>query len=98
LDTPNEILPEGVFITETVRGGRAYPSLTSIGTNPTFGPHPLSVETLLVGFRGSLYGLEVAVRFLRKIRPTKAFSSAETLAARIREDCKEARAWFARRG
>ncbi len=98
LETANEILPAGVFITETVRGGRAFPSVTSIGTNPTFGPHPLSVETLLLDFRGSLYRAAVTVRFLHKLRPTRAFSCADFLAARIRRDVEEARAWFARRG
>lgn len=97
VETTSEILPEGVFITETRRGRRVFPSLTSIGTNPTFGPHPLAVETLLLGFRGSLYGAEVAVRFLRKLRPTRTFPSAAALAARIRKDCEAARAWFARR-
>ena len=97
LETPNEILPGGVFITETVRGGRAYPSVTSIGTNPTFGPSPLRVETLLIDFRGSLYGAEIAVRFLQRIRPTRTFPDAAALAARIREDCERARSWFARR-
>ena len=98
LETPNEILPEGVFITETVRGGRIYPSLTSVGTNPTFGPQPLTVETLLLDFRGSLYGAMIAVRFLRKLRPARKFPDAGSLAARIRRDVAEARAWFACRG
>ena len=98
LDTANEILPRGVFITETVRKGRVFPSLTSVGTNPTFGPSPLRVETLLLGFRGSLYGAEITVRFLRKLRPTRTFSGATTLAARIAGDVAAARAWFARRG
>jgi len=97
LETESEILPEGVFFSETVRAGRAYPSLTSIGTNPTFGRNRLSVETLLLDYRGSLYGADVVVRLLRKVRPTRAFPSAEALAARIRKDCAEARAWFARR-
>jgi riboflavin kinase/FMN adenylyltransferase len=91
-------LPEGVFITETVRGGKAHPSLTSIGTNPTFGPHPLSVETLLVDFRGSLYGARITIRFLGKLRRTRTFPDASALAVRIRRDVDEARAWFARRG
>jgi riboflavin kinase/FMN adenylyltransferase len=98
LETANEILPEGVFITRTVVRGRAYPSLTSVGTNPTFGPHPLSVETLLLGFEGSLYGAGVTVRFLKKIRPVRAFADAAALAARIRRDIDEARSWFARQG
>ncbi len=98
LETANEILPEGVFVTETVRGGRTTPSLTSIGTNPTFGPHPLTVETLLLDFHGSLYGNAITVRLLRKLRPIRAFPDAESLAARIGQDVEEARAWFARRG
>lgn len=98
LETENEILPEGVFITETLRKGKVHQSLTSIGLNPTFGPSPLRVETLLLDFRGSLYGEEITVRFLRKLRPTRAFSGAVPLAARIAADVAAARAWFVRRG
>lgn len=98
LDTANEILPGGVFITETVRRGRGHPSLTSIGANPTFGPHPHAVETLLLDYRGSLYGAELTVRFLRKVRPTRKFPDAEALTARIGKDVEEARAYFRTRG
>jgi riboflavin kinase / FMN adenylyltransferase len=97
LETGSEILPDGVFITETVFRGRAYRSLTSVGTNPTFGPHPLTVETLVLGFKGSLYGAAITVRFLKRIRPTRAFPDAASLTARIRRDVGEAQAWFARR-
>jgi len=98
LETGNEILPDGVFVTETVLRGRAYRSLTSVGTNPTFGPHPLTVETLVLGFQGSLYGAVIAVRFLKRIRSTRAFPDGASLTARIRRDIGEAQAWFARRG
>ena len=98
LDPASEILPEGVFITETVGRGRIFRSLTSIGTNPTFGPHPLSVETLLFDYRGSLYGTELTVRFLCRLRPTKKFPDAAILSARIGRDVEEARAYFLARG
>jgi riboflavin kinase/FMN adenylyltransferase len=98
LETANEILPDGVFITRTALRGRTYRSLTSVGTNPTFGRHPLTVETLLLGFEGSLYGATITVRFLKKLRPTLTFAGGDALAARIRRDIEEARAWFARRG
>ena len=98
IDTPNEILPEGIYISETVRGGTAHPSVTSIGTNPTFGPNPLTVETLLLNYRGSLYGSEITVRLLRRLRKPRAFPGAEALAAGIHRDIETARAWFARRG
>jgi len=98
LDTRNEFLPEGVFITETVHKGIIHPSLTSVGTNPTFGPEPLSVETFLLDYRGSLYGSDLAVRFLRRLRPTRKFADAAALASRIADDIAAARLYFGRRG
>jgi riboflavin kinase/FMN adenylyltransferase len=98
LDTGNEILPQGVFITETVHRGTAHRSLTSIGTNPTFGPNPLSVETLLLDHRGSFYGSDLTVRLLRRIRPTRKFADAAALAARIGMDIEEACVYFSRPG
>jgi len=96
LETGNEILPEGVYITETVRGGTVHRSVTSVGPNPTFGPGPLTVETLLLDFHGPLYRAAITVRFLRKVRPTRSFPDAKSLAAQIARDIEEARAWFAR--
>jgi riboflavin kinase / FMN adenylyltransferase len=98
LDTRNEILPEGVYISETVRGKAVHASLTSIGTNPTFGPRPLTVETLLLDFRGSLYGADLAIRLLRRIRPPRKFSGAAALAEGIAKDVAAARVYFGRRG
>lgn len=98
LDTASELLPEGVFITETVRRGRVFRSLTSIGTNPTFGPHALSVETLLLDYRGDLYGTELTIRLLRRLRPPRKFPNASALSARIARDIEEARAYFQARG
>ncbi len=98
LETGNEILPEGVYITETVRGGTVHRSVTSVGPNPTFGPGPLTVETLLFDFHGPLYGAAITIRLLRRLRPTRSFPDAERLAAQIARDIEETRTWFARQG
>lgn len=98
LETANEILPEGIYVSETVRSGTAHRSVTSIGTNPTFGVNPLTVETLLLDYRGSLYGAEITIRLLRRLRPPRAFAGAAALAAAIGRDIATARAWFAGRG
>jgi riboflavin kinase/FMN adenylyltransferase len=95
LRTANEILPDGVFISETVRGTRVYPSVTSIGTNPTFGRHPVSVETHILDRRPRLLDTELTVRLLRKIRPTRRFTDVQSLVDQIRRDVAAARAYFA---
>jgi riboflavin kinase/FMN adenylyltransferase len=95
LRTQNEILPDGVFITEAVWRGRTFPSVTSIGTNPTFGVHPVSVETHILDRRVRIYGAGLTVRLLQKIRATIKFADRSALAARIRTDIDIARAYFA---
>lgn len=97
LETANEILPQGIFISETLRGATVHPSVTSIGTNPTFGVNPLTVETLLLDHRGSLYGADLTVRLIRRLRPPRAFPDAGALSAQIGRDIAAARAWFAGR-
>lgn len=97
LRTENEILPAGVYVSEAVWKGRAWPSVTSIGTNPTFGPGPLSVETHVLDRRPSLGGALLTVRLLRRIRATRTFSGPGPLAERIDRDVLEARAFFGAR-
>ena len=78
--------------------GPAIPSVTSIGTNPTFGPHPLSVETPPPRFpRLALRGRDH--RPLPPQAPPDAdLPGRRALAVRIRRDVEDARAWFDRRG
>ncbi len=97
LRTENEILPEGVFLTLTSWGRSFRPSLTSIGTNPTFRDKVLSVETYVLDFKKSLYGRTLSVRFLEKIRPTRVFPDADHLASRMAADLERARAYFRKR-
>ena len=94
LVTDNEILPDGVFISESVWKGRSFPSVTSIGTNPTFGPNPVRIETHLLDTRARLLGAKLCVRLLRKIRTTRKFPDPQTLVGQIREDVAAARAYF----
>jgi riboflavin kinase/FMN adenylyltransferase len=98
LKTANEILPDGVFISETVWRGRVLPSVTSIGTNPTFGRHPLSVETHILDRQAGLRGAAITVRLLRKIRSTRKFPDSASLAEQIRNDIRTTRVYFRRPG
>ncbi len=96
--TPEMALPRlGIYVTQsTVDGAATYRSVTSVGTNPTFeNDGIIRIETLLFDFAGSLYGANLAVDFLERIRDQEAFPDAESLAARIKRDVEIARAYRA---
>jgi riboflavin kinase/FMN adenylyltransferase len=82
-----------VYVTRSLVNGReSYPSVTSIGTNPTFeSDHKVRIETLLLDYRGNLYGAHLAVDFLERIRPQRTFPDARSLAERIQADVEFAR-------
>jgi riboflavin kinase/FMN adenylyltransferase len=83
----------GVYATRTlVQGGAEYDSVTSIGTNPTFGTgDEIRVETLLLDYHGDLYGSSIAVDLVGRIREQRVFGDADALAAQIRVDVTSAR-------
>jgi len=94
LETPNEIAPAGVFLTELRRGGAALPSITNIGLRPTFGRPHWTVEAHVLDFSDDLCGASVRLAFLGKLRDERAFAGAEALAAQIRRDIAAARRFF----
>jgi riboflavin kinase/FMN adenylyltransferase len=71
--------------------GGIWPSITSIGYNPTFPGERLSVETHLIGFDGNLLGKTLFVDFLEKMRDQIAFPSVERLHEQIEKDIEEAK-------
>jgi riboflavin kinase/FMN adenylyltransferase len=69
------------------------PACTSIGVRPTFdtGRGEL-IETFLIDFSGDLYGHDVRLDFLRRLRGERRFESAEALIAQMELDVEQARA------
>lgn len=81
----------GIYAGYTVNAGRKRPSAISVGTNPTFGENPLSVESYVIDFDGDLYGQDVEFEFTARIRDHIAFPSAEALNEAISSDVEKAR-------
>lgn len=65
--------------------------VASIGTNPTFGAHPLSLEAYLFDFDGDIYGQRVSVELVEYLRPEIEFRTVEALVSKMGEDCEAAR-------
>lgn len=80
----------GVYITCCHYEGTAYPSVTNVGIKPTVGDGKKTVETHIFHFSDILYGKEIRIEFLEKIRPEKKFANMEELSLQIKKDCMEA--------
>jgi riboflavin kinase/FMN adenylyltransferase len=82
----------GIYATITQVGSKRFPSATNIGTRPTFGEGKRMVETYLLGFGGDLYGTEIRVEFIQKVRDERRFPSAEELKIQMQRDVQEVEA------
>jgi riboflavin kinase/FMN adenylyltransferase len=87
---PQQALPDnGIYATITRVDGKQFPSATNIGTRPTFGEGKRMVETHLLDYKGNLYGKEIRLEFVQKLRDEKRFASSEELQVQIEKDIQE---------
>lgn len=82
---------EGVYQTNTNIDGTVYRSVTNVGKKPTFQKEDTTVETLILQFDGNLYGKEITVTFMKKLRGIIKFDTPQELKNQIDKDIKEAR-------
>lgn len=94
IQTENEVLPEGVFITRAYLKGKNFPSVTNIGKAPTLKGGERTVETHIIGFKEEILNEEIELFFLKKIRGEIEFKSKEELRKRIIEDIEIAKNYF----
>jgi riboflavin kinase / FMN adenylyltransferase len=88
----NDLLPaSGIYAVVARRGDEVLPGVANIGTCPTFDNQALSLEVHIFDFAGELYGEELSVAFVARLREERRFPSIEALAAQIRADIETAR-------
>ena len=78
---PLKLLPgNGVYSVEVESLGRKFKGMCNIGTRPTVNAgHDRTVETNIFDFDEDIYGLDLKVTFLGKIRDERRFDSLEAL-------------------
>jgi riboflavin kinase/FMN adenylyltransferase len=87
----DELCPRmGVYAVTIQAGGQLYRGVANIGYSPTFDDHLFTVEVHIFDFSGDLYGEEVRVNFVERIRDELRFSSIEALSREIRNDVRRA--------
>lgn len=95
----NRALPaDGVYATVTHANGRVYQSVTNIGHRPTFHGRKRTVETHLLDYSGDLYGRDLTVDVLERLRAEKKFESADDLKKQIAKDIEKGRAVLSAHG
>lgn len=83
--------PDGVYATITHWRANRLASASYIGTRPTFGSGERLLEVHLLDQSVQLYGQEIRVEFIERIRGDLRFESAQELSARIELDVRLAR-------
>ena len=69
-----------------------YPAAVNVGVRPTFGSGgALLVETYLIDFEGDLYGENLRVAFVERLRGEENFADVEDLVAQMGRDVERAR-------
>ena len=83
----------GVYACVVENRGQRWPAVTNIGLRPTFGDEIESpiVETHLLDFEGDLYGQELKLFFIDRLRDEQRFPSPGALVEQIGRDIQRAR-------
>jgi riboflavin kinase/FMN adenylyltransferase len=69
----------------------ARPAAISIGTNPTFEGMHRSVEAFILDFDGDLYGQNLGVEFVRRLRGMQRYDAIGDLVTQMAEDVRQTR-------
>jgi riboflavin kinase/FMN adenylyltransferase len=96
LETENELLPpNGVYATMTTIDGVIHPSITNIGVRPTFGDTTKTmIEAYILGYDGDLYGRQVRLGFVQRLRDERKFADVDALREQMEADRRRAERLF----
>lgn len=83
------VMPNPAHAAEPRASG--YPTAVNVGVRPTFETgRGLLVEAHLIGFEGDLYGEQLRIAFLERMRGEKRFDSVDGLVEQMHRDLVEA--------
>ena len=84
----NKLIPaSGVYVVKVDLGdGKLRPAMMNIGTRPTFEGQKTTLEVNILDFAGDLYGKQLTVHFVERLRDERRFDSPEALVAQLEQD------------
>jgi riboflavin kinase/FMN adenylyltransferase len=80
---------DGIYAGFAWVNGRRYPAAINIGVRPTFSETERAVEAYLLDFSGDLYGLDLKLELVERLRPEKRFETLDALVAQMQADVEQ---------
>ncbi|OGN98336.1 MAG: riboflavin biosynthesis protein RibF [Chloroflexi bacterium RBG_13_51_18] len=84
--------PDGVYAGRVNINENSYQTMINIGKNPTFGVNKRTIEAYLIDYHGDLYGSDLQLNIVSRIREEKKFESIEELKKQVAEDILKGKA------
>lgn len=96
LNDPLKLIPgNGVYAVKVQLQNINQPGLMNIGFRPTLNHSPdITLEVHLLDFNQNIYGEELTINFIARIRDEQRFPSADALKQQIRNDIDSAKVWL----
>ncbi len=92
IESEKVIPATGVYAIMAELEGTRQHGVINIGNNPTFGNEEISAEVHLLDFKGDIYGKNITVFFIERLRDERKFGSPAELVRQIEKDIEKARA------
>lgn len=93
IEAPKEI-EDGIYAAKVHFNTRLYCSIVFVGRAETFGETRRNAEAYILDFSGSLYGQEIEITLIKKLRENKKFESEQALVEQMHADEQVAREFF----
>lgn len=84
-----KVIPKkGVYYTTVKIEEKIFKGITSVGNNPTVNGQELTLETYILDFNEDIYGKEINVYFIDRIRDEVKFNNINELVEQLKKDKK----------
>jgi SHS2 domain-containing protein len=89
---PERAVPaNGVYAVYAVLGSERYPAVANIGVRPSFDNGQKTVEVHILDFDQDIYGCDLVIEFVARLRDERRFEDIDDLIAQIGADVQAAR-------
>lgn len=92
INLQDELSPKtGVYAVTVECQGKQLKGVANIGYSPTFDDHIFTVEVHILDFNQDIYGKDIRVNFIHRLRAEQKFNGIDELSEQINKDVVQAR-------